>query len=95
MDAILTTWKTLLNSLPLSYLFHLSGSWILQKEDWEPIYEMFHGNWDFPELTDEQKQKLAFQYCNGVIGIGESSQSSSPLDPTFWSLHPTMERLYM
>lgn len=59
------------------------------------IYELFAEGYNFPELTLAQKRQLAHQYCNGVIGIGESSQSSSPLDPTFWSLHPTMERLLM
>lgn len=59
------------------------------------IFDLFAEGYDFPTVSEEQKRQLAIQYCQGVIGIGESSQSSSPLDPTFWSLHPTMERLLM
>ncbi|CAM9305494.1 unnamed protein product [Ectocarpus fasciculatus] len=63
-------------------------------EDYKKVWEAFTTFYTFDkEFTEEEKQILAMQWCNGEVGMGESSQSSSPLDPTFWSMHPTMERL--
>ena len=67
--------------------------WIFQGDDYLSIYEIFASGYGFPEFTEAEKRKIAILYCSGVVGIGESAQSSSTLDPTFWSLHPTMERL--
>ena len=64
-----------------------------QGDDYVQVYEQFAEGYDFGSFTEGEKRTLAIQYCNGQVGMGESSQSSSPLDPTFWSMHPTMERL--
>ena len=32
--------------------------------------------------------------CNAGILVGDEEQSSSPADPLFWPIHPTIERLY-
>ncbi|CAM9515381.1 unnamed protein product [Scytosiphon promiscuus] len=63
-------------------------------EDYIGVFENFSSFYTFnQEFTEEEKRILASQWCNGQVAMGESSQSSSPLDPTFWSMHPTMERL--
>eukprot|EP00752_Nemacystus_decipiens_P012221 g10835.t1 len=63
-------------------------------DDYLMVFENFSTLFTFDqEFTEEEKRILAAQWCNGQVGMGESSQSSSPLDPTFWSMHPTMERL--
>lgn len=80
---------------PVTFYDWLNAIQINQGDDYIGIYDLFAKNYDFPEFTESEKRQLAIQYCSGAVGIGESSQSSSPLDPTFWSLHPTMERLLM
>lgn len=32
--------------------------------------------------------------CDAPFQMGEQSESASPLDPTFWPIHPTIERLW-
>lgn len=65
-----------------------------QGDDYLDVFENFTEFYTFDqEFTEDEKRILAVQWCNGQVGMGESSQSSSPLDPTFWSMHPTMERL--
>lgn len=67
---------------------------IQASDDYLMVFENFSTFYTFDqEFTEEEKRILAAQWCNGQVGMGESSQSSSPLDPTFWSMHPTMERL--
>ena len=56
---------------------------------------MFADGYDFGFLTEGEKRALAIQCCNGQVGMGESSQPSSPLEVTFWSMHCTVERLLM
>ncbi|CBJ33496.1 tyrosinase [Ectocarpus siliculosus] len=63
-------------------------------DDYKKVWTAFTSFYTFDqEFTEEEMRILAMQWCNGEVGMGESSQSSSPLDPTFWSMHPTMERL--
>ncbi|CAM9275842.1 unnamed protein product [Hapterophycus canaliculatus] len=65
-------------------------------DDYIEVFENFSSFYMFDqEFTEEEKRILAAQWCNGQVAMGESSQSSSPLDPTFWSMHPTMERLLL
>lgn len=67
---------------------------IQASDDYLMVFENFNTFYTLDkEFTEEEKRILAAQWCNGQVGMGESSQSSSPLDPTFWSMHPTMERL--
>ncbi|CAM9893269.1 unnamed protein product [Pylaiella littoralis] len=67
---------------------------LTQGDDYLKVFENFSSYYTFDkEFTEDEKRILAAQWCNGQVGIGESSESSSPLDPTFWSMHPTMERL--
>eukprot|EP00903_Cladosiphon_okamuranus_P011690 g10995.t1 len=63
-------------------------------DDYKMVFENFSQFYTFDkDFTEEEQRILAVQWCNGQVGMGESSQSSSPVDPTFWSMHPTMERL--
>lgn len=81
-----------LHALPSTSVVRAS---MLQNEDYLTVFDFFAKSFDLPPLTDSQKREIAILACTGQIGIGESSQSSSPLDPSFWSMHPTMERLLM
>ncbi|CAM9286294.1 unnamed protein product [Phaeothamnion confervicola] len=50
----------------------------------------------YSEVEDqsiEVKRKVLDLLCHGTINMGEQLQSSSPQDPSFWSIHPTLERL--
>ncbi|CAM9131049.1 unnamed protein product, partial [Discosporangium mesarthrocarpum] len=48
-----------------------------------------------PAMYDEPtRRQVAKLLCNFPVNDGDHVQSSSPLDPTFWPLHPTMERLW-
>ncbi|CAN0240607.1 unnamed protein product, partial [Discosporangium mesarthrocarpum] len=39
------------------------------------------------------KRRVVKELCTGVMNDGSHLTSSSLLDPTFWPMHPTMERL--
>ncbi|CAM9288362.1 unnamed protein product [Choristocarpus tenellus] len=56
----------------------------------------------FPFLEDMlSKQTLEVKFavlrllCTSVVNFGNQLTSSSPIDPTFWPIHPSMERLLM
>lgn len=67
---------------------------IQASDDYLKVFENFSTFYTIDkDFAEDEKRILAAQWCNGQVGMGESSQSSSPLDPTFWSMHPTMERL--
>lgn len=64
-------------------------------DDYRQVYTGLAKVLEFPlTLTIEREREIAKVYCNSVMGTGESAQSSSPLDPTFWPLHPAMDRLF-
>lgn len=47
-------------------------------------------------LDYDLKVQVIEKLCDGGMGIdGDHLESASPLDPSFWPIHPTMERLYM
>ncbi|CAM9627360.1 unnamed protein product [Pylaiella littoralis] len=48
-----------------------------------------------PDLDEDTKRKLVATLCSSKVNDGDHLQSSSSLDPSFWSTHPTMERLWM
>ncbi|CAM9954015.1 unnamed protein product, partial [Sphacelaria rigidula] len=41
------------------------------------------------------QRKVVGYLCSGLMNDGDHLQASSSLDPSFWSTHPTMERLFM
>ena len=49
-------------------------------------------NW----LAKELKAKIVKKVCEKGIGYdGDQLEAGSPMDPSFWPLHPTMERLWL
>ncbi|CAM9318402.1 unnamed protein product, partial [Choristocarpus tenellus] len=52
---------------------------------------------DFLEenYTDDEIKYVSKVMCETPIALGEALQSSATLDPIFWPMHPTMERLFM
>ncbi|CAM9270816.1 unnamed protein product [Choristocarpus tenellus] len=54
---------------------------------------------DFPLSPDDHdedtRREVARLLCNRPVNDGDQLQASSPLDPTFWPIHGTMERLYL
>ena len=44
--------------------------------------------------THEQKVKVLKTICQTPITPGDQLEASSPLDVSFWPIHPTMERLW-
>merc|ERR1711988_1434890 len=44
-------------------------------------------------LTEEQSSELMRIYCNTPFSPGEQIEAASPIDVSFWPIHPTMERL--
>jgi len=49
-------------------------------------------NW-LRTLTEEQAAGLMKLYCETPFTPGEQIESASPMDPSFWPIHPTMDRL--
>jgi hypothetical protein len=48
-------------------------------------------------VTDEGADYLVDFICNGAaskIFVGDHLESASPADPSFWPIHPTLERAY-
>ncbi|CAM9668790.1 unnamed protein product [Ascophyllum nodosum] len=49
---------------------------------------------DFDDLEEDVQREIVSILCSSVLGLGEQTQSSSSLDPMFWPMHPTMERIW-
>ena len=61
---------------------------------WETMFAWWEDVDDFDWLTDTLKMGVVDMMCDGGIGAdGDQLESGSPMDPSFWSIHPTMERL--
>jgi len=73
--------------------FPLGGSWWLTR----PEESGFSGQFDF-NSPDAQKalDELGHVFCAnmGVTLKGENFESSGVLDPSFWVIHPTTDRLF-
>ena len=52
-----------------------------------------------PYLTEkhtcEELLELMTAFCNATILEGDQLEAASPMDPSFWPIHPTTERLWM
>lgn len=47
-------------------------------------------------LDYDVKEKVILTVCDRGVGVdGDQLESASPMDPSFWPVHPTMERLWM
>ncbi|CAM9814374.1 unnamed protein product [Ectocarpus fasciculatus] len=73
--------------------FDLSQS----SDDWRTIY--YDSPMDFDsvisEYDDETKRMVVAEVCASTIHDGDHLHAGSSIDPTFWPMHPTMERLFM
>ncbi|CAN0275670.1 unnamed protein product, partial [Hapterophycus canaliculatus] len=47
------------------------------------------------DQPDDVKRQVVELICSSTMTDGDHLQASSSLDPSFWSTHPTMERLWM
>ncbi|CAN0043472.1 unnamed protein product [Pylaiella littoralis] len=70
---------------------------LTQGDDWRTVY---NNSWtDFEgavgEYDDETKRAVVEAVCESTIFFGDHIHAGSSLDPTFWPMHPTMERLLM
>eukprot|EP00752_Nemacystus_decipiens_P008279 g7402.t1 len=70
---------------------------LTQGDDWQVIY--YNSTVDFDDVIgdydDETKRAVVAAVCASTIFDGDHLQAGSSLDPTFWLMHPTMERLFM
>ena len=63
---------------------------------WETMFAWWEDVDDFDWLTDTLKMGVVDMMCDGGIGAdGDQLESGSPMDPSFWSIHPTMERIFV
>lgn len=47
-------------------------------------------------LDEDLKVDVMARLCDGGFGVdGDHLEAASPLDPSFWPIHPTLERLYV
>ena len=47
-------------------------------------------------LDTDIKARIIRMICERGVGVdGDQLESASPMDPSFWPIHPTMERLWM
>eukprot|EP00904_Undaria_pinnatifida_P007024 jgi/Undpi1/3451/HiC_scaffold_16.g06823.m1 len=46
------------------------------------------------DYSEDIQRQVVEILCSGVVNYGEQLQSSSSLDPMFWPMHPTIERLW-
>ena len=52
-------------------------------------------NDDYEWLNDAIKKYIVDAACDGGIGAdGDQLESASPADPSFWNIHPTIERIW-
>lgn len=69
--------------------------------DWQDtngsFYKMFLQNyqykWPWLEEVEPHWSKFAEWLCNTPFAAGEHLESASPADPSFWPIHPTLDRL--
>ncbi|CAN0340212.1 unnamed protein product, partial [Hapterophycus canaliculatus] len=69
---------------------------LTQGDDYLKIFETMVFMKELMEDTDDDtKREFVRILCATTTNDGDHLQSSSSLDPSFWSTHPTMERLWM
>ncbi|CAM9789553.1 unnamed protein product, partial [Scytosiphon promiscuus] len=70
---------------------------LTQGDDWKTIY--YNSSLDFDavisDFDDITKRDTVAAVCASTIFDGDHLQAGSSLDPTFWPMHPTMERMFM
>eukprot|EP00903_Cladosiphon_okamuranus_P021957 g20189.t1 len=70
---------------------------LTQGDDWQAIY--YNSVVDFDDVIgnfdNDTKRAVVAAVCASTIYDGDHLQAGSSLDPSFWPMHPTMERLFM
>jgi len=71
----------------------------LERSEWDrDLFELYVGSAlnarMLGQYSEEDLRKGIEIVCNAGILVGDEEQSSSPADPLFWPIHPTIERLY-
>ncbi|CAM9760402.1 unnamed protein product [Ectocarpus sp. 12 AP-2014] len=68
-----------------------------QGDDWKAIYANPTLKFDdfISDYDDETKRQVVAAVCASAIYDGDHLHAGSSLDPTFWPMHPTIERLFM
>lgn len=46
-------------------------------------------------LTQEKQAEVVKSMCDSALAIGDQMESASPLDISFWPIHPNLERIWM
>merc|ERR1711998_515789 len=47
------------------------------------------------ELTEDDQAEIIKALCESGMAIGEQMESASPVDVSFWPIHPNLERIWM
>eukprot|EP00752_Nemacystus_decipiens_P005412 g4907.t1 len=72
---------------------------LVQGDDWRAIYYNTNSPIDFDavlsDYDDDTKRAVVAAVCSSTIHDGDHNSAGSSLDPSFWPIHPTMERLWM
>ncbi|CAN0387437.1 unnamed protein product [Pylaiella littoralis] len=69
---------------------------LTQGDDYETIYNRLDMIDDvMGDASADTKRQVVELICGSTVNDGDHLQASSSLDPSFWSTHPTMERLWM
>ncbi|CAM9241469.1 unnamed protein product [Ectocarpus sp. 12 AP-2014] len=68
-----------------------------QGDDWKTIYTNSIVDFDavIGDFDDDTKRQVLAALCVSTMFDGDHLHGGSSLDPTFWPMHPTMERLFM
>ncbi|CAN0363328.1 unnamed protein product [Pylaiella littoralis] len=70
---------------------------LTQGDDWQTIYYNSTVAFDdvISEYDDDTKRQVVEAVCASTIYVGDNIHAGSSFDPTFWPIHPAMERLFM
>ncbi|CAM9863802.1 unnamed protein product [Pylaiella littoralis] len=66
-----------------------------QGDDWKTIYHNSTMDFDsaIGKFDDDTKRSVVEAVCESTIYFGDHIHAGSAMDPTFWPLHPSLERL--
>ncbi|CAM9856817.1 unnamed protein product [Pylaiella littoralis] len=69
---------------------------LTQGDDYEIVYDSLLSMDSYiGDASADTKRQVVALMCGSTVNDGDHVQASSSLDPTFWPMHPTMERLWM
>ncbi|CAM9627145.1 unnamed protein product, partial [Pylaiella littoralis] len=68
---------------------------LTQGDDYEAIYTALYIDYYMGDASSDIKRQVVALICGSIVNNGDHLQASSSLDPSFWPMHPTIERLWM